>query len=273
MFEKVSFMLDMELPFSFLKYKLKENMKTISSSQNEWLKSVAKLKDRKECIGRGICLVETYKIVKECLNKGIVNEVILTRTQYEKQGEIHTKLTIIEDNLANKLSNTNATDGVFAIVTIPQHKKGTSDKILVLDHLQDPSNLGAIIRTAYACNYKTIYLLGSVFPYSAKVVRSSMGYVFDIHLKDVAITDIKAQKEKGYACYCADMNGENVFSCTSLQKKHLLIIGNEGHGVCQELRLLIDRTLSIPMANQVESLNASVSAGIMMYQINQNEGE
>lgn len=248
-------------------------MKTITSSQNEWLKSVAKLKDRKECAKRGLCLVETYKIVKECLNKGIVTEIILTRTQYQKHGELYQKLTVIEDNLGAKLSSTNATDGIFAIVTIPERKNVSSDKILVLDHLQDPSNLGAIIRTAYACDYETIYLLGSVYPYSAKVVRSSMGYVFDITLQEVTITDIKEQKEQGYACLCADMNGENVFTSKAMPKKHMLIIGNEGHGISEELRQLVDRTLSIPMANRVESLNASVSAGIMMYQINQKEGE
>lgn len=248
-------------------------MKEITSSSNEWLKNVAKLKDKKYSQMYSLCLVETYKIVKECLNKGIVKEVILTRTQYQKHGELYTKLIVIEDNLASKLSSTNATDGIFAVIAIPKQETKIGDNILVLDHLQDPSNLGAIIRTAYACDYQTIYLLGSVYPYSAKVVRSSMGYVFDIKLKEVTLADIKEQKQNGYACLCADMNGENIFTCKWVPKKHMLVIGNEGHGVSEDLFKLVDRTLSIPMGNKVESLNASVSAGIMMYQINQQKGE
>lgn len=242
-------------------------MKEITSFSNEWLKNVAKLKDKKGSKEQGKCLVETYKVVKECIEKQLVTEVIMTKSQYKKHGQLYQQQTIIEDTLATKLSTTTTTDGIFAIVTIPTHHKVKSNNILVLDHMQDPSNLGAMIRTALACDYKTIYLYNCTYPFSPKVIRSSMGYVFDIHFVNATYDDIVCLKNEGYSCLCADMNGENVFQIKEHPARHILVIGNEGHGVSKELLSLVDKTLSIPMENHVESLNASVSAGIMMYQL------
>lgn len=245
-------------------------MKIITSSQNEWLKSVAKLNQKSYSKEKDLCLVETYKIVKECLGKNIVQYVIMTQSQYQKLGLLYPKTYVIQDNLATKLSQTTTTDGIFAVVSIPHKKMKDVDNILVLDHLQDPSNMGAIIRTAYACDYKTIYLWNCVYPYTTKVVRSSMGYVFDIDIVQCDKPMLENMKRKGYHFLCADMQGEDIFTINNFPKKHMLFIGNEGHGISHEIQKMMDSTVSIPMCNGVESLNASVSAGIIMYQIKTN---
>ncbi len=241
-------------------------MKTITSTQNEWIKDVVKLKDKKYSKQSNTCLVETYKIVKECLTKGIVNCVMMTQEKYDKYGDIFSNMVVVTDQIATKLSSTTTCDGVFAIVNIP-NIQSTSQSILVLDHIQDPSNMGAIIRSACACNYTTIILLDCTYPYLPKTIRSSMGYVFDMHFIDADSTILHQYQQQGYTLYSADMGGEDIFHQTSIPSKHILVIGNEGNGVSPEVKTMVDKVISIPMENGVESLNASVSASILMYEM------
>ena len=138
---------------------------------------------------------------------------------------------------------------------------------MVLDNLQDPSNLGAIIRSAMAFDFKSIIMLNGVYPYSAKVIRSSMGYVFDINIisyNNAELIDF-LQKNK-YNLVSADMSGIDL---KEFKPKFPLavVIGNEGNGVSSELKQLSTQIVKIPMNNGVESLNAGVSASIIMYKL------
>ena len=241
-------------------------MKTITSVQNEWIKNVVKLKDKKYSRQTSTCLVETYKIVKECLAKGIVNCVMMTQEKYDKYGDIFSNMVVVTESIASKLSSTTTHDGVFAIVDIPK-VKSSSATILVLDHIQDPSNMGAIIRSACACNYTTIILLDCTYPFLPKTIRSSMGYVFDMHFIEGDIDTLRQYQKQGYTLYSADMNGENIFTKESIPSQHILVIGNEGNGLSQEVKAMVNEVVSIPMENGVESLNAIVSESILMYEM------
>lgn len=161
---------------------------------------------------------------------------------------------------------------VFAVAKIPQANKTNSQNVLVLDKIQNPDNLGAIIRSAVATNFVTIYAIESVDLYNEKTLRSSMGNVFKVNFIKTDYQHINSLL-KGYQVCIADMQGENIFKLNSLQKNVALVIGNEGNGVSEQMRKLCNKKISIPMQNNVESLNASVSAGIIMYQIIDKQGE
>ena len=159
-------------------------------------------------------------------------------------------------------------DGVFAIANIPNIDDSILDysKCVILDRIQDPSNLGAIVRSAVAFGYKTILSINSVYPFSAKAIRSSMGYVFDVDFIDVSIDElIKIKNNHNITILSADMVGENIDNIDKPNFNYSIVIGNEGGGISQEIIDVTDKFISIPMQNNVESLNASVSASLIMY--------
>jgi len=138
--------------------------------------------------------------------------------------------------------------------------------ILILDQVTDPQNIGAIIRSACAFGYNTIFAVNSVYPYSYKAIPSSMGYIFDVNYIDTTYDElIKIKNDNIITFISADMDGEIIDTPASIKENFAIIIGNEGQGISRELRNLSDKTFAIPMDNGVESLNASVSAGILMF--------
>ena len=152
----------------------------------------------------------------------------------------------------------------MAVVQIPETDlKAPEGDCLLLDCLQDPGNLGTVIRTANAAGYGQIYLINCTDPYSPKAVRASMGGIFRVTLYRADRDEI-FNILKGVPLICADMNGENIFEFTPPQK-FCLCIGNEGSGISDEVSARADFTVKIPMRATCESLNAAVSAGIAMY--------
>ena len=118
--------------------------------------------------------------------------------------------------------------------------------------------------------YDNIYLVDSVYPYSYKVVRSSMGYVFDINLIYVSYDELSKLKETdNFKIIVADMDGKDLSSVCKIQDNYAIVIGNEGNGISSTMLDMADMVVSIPMQNGVESLNASVSASIIMYKLNE----
>jgi TrmH family RNA methyltransferase len=136
---------------------------------------------------------------------------------------------------------------------------------LLLDGVADPSNVGAIIRTAVASGYKEVFLTSECADaFSPKAVRSSMSGVFRAKVMRGELGEILSVID--CPIVVADMGGENVFE-RKIQGKFCLVIGNEGRGVSDSLKTKADIIVSIPMQNDMESLNASVSAGILMYNL------
>ena len=248
-------------------------IKEITSLTNPTVKFTNSLKDKKECLNNNLCFVEGEKIVLDLISKGIKpNRLFIEESKLEKYNDLIEKyeniIYKISQPVAKKLSDTVTNPGIFGLFNLPKQKEfDFNNKFLIIDNLQDPSNLGAIIRSAVAFGFNNIVSINSVFPYLPKVIRSSMGYVFDINFINMTIADLENQKKiTPFQLVSANLHGVDVKDAV-LDNNFGLIIGNEGNGVSKSLQNLSDVTVTIPMQNNVESLNASVSASILMYNL------
>lgn len=239
----------------------------ITSKNNELIKDVLKLKNKKQSKEKGLCVVESIKLITELYEKGLLEYIFVTKDKFDLVKNFSsTKIEVISDNIATSISDAITTDGVIAICRIPQNKDIQYNRCLILDRIQDPTNIGAIIRSAKAFGFNTIFAINSVYPYSFKCIRSSMGHIFGVNYIECDYQYLaQLKKSQRIKFISADMGGIDVSNFNRNNENIALIIGNEGSGVCDELFQLSDMTIAIPMENDVESLNASVSAGIIMY--------
>ncbi len=241
----------------------------IKSTQNALIKYALTIKDKKGVVKYGECLVETEKLVKDLLASNHNVSTILCAEKFaDKFKDITSnfkgKTYYISAEICRLLTDSVTPSGIFAFVKVPQPKAVTQSNFLVLENLQDPTNLGALIRSAVAFGFKNIYTIGGVFPYSYKVIRSSMGYIFDVNIIPTTLQELN---KLNLPIYVGDMSGEDVGNVAPSSKPFGVAIGNEGQGVTKELKALATQLVKIPMQNGVESLNASVSGGILMYNL------
>ncbi|MBR2468030.1 MAG: RNA methyltransferase [Clostridia bacterium] len=248
-------------------------IKEITSINNPTVKFTTSLKDKKDIVANNVCLVEGEKIVVDLINSGSkLSRLFVEEKKIDKFADLISKFENqtykITEQVAKKMSDTVTNPGIFAIFELPKKKDfDFNDKFLVIDNLQDPSNLGAIIRSALAFGFKNIVSINSVFPYLPKVIRSSMGYVFNVNFYNMTIEQLSQSKtDFDFKLVSANLNGNNLNEI-QIDGVYGLIIGNEGNGVSKALQSLSDITVTIPMQNNVESLNASVSASIIMYNL------
>ena len=139
---------------------------------------------------------------------------------------------------------------------------------IILDGIQDPGNMGTIVRTAIASGYSDIYLISCVDPFSPKAVRSSMSGVYFANFHKCSYDELFVAISN-LELIIADFGGENLFGYQP-KSKFALAIGNEGNGISQTLKERANTVLTIPMDSKVESLNASVASAIMMYELKSN---
>lgn len=241
----------------------------ISSKENDLIKLCNKIKQKKHSKEMGLALVETIKLINQLYLKNKLTYILVVEDKFDLVKDYKKcNVVVISRCIAEYLADSVTTDGVFGICKITPNTTPDFSRCLVLDRLQDPSNLGAIIRSAYAFGFSTIFAIDSVYPYSFKGIRSSMGYVFDIDYIDLDLSELNEYRQKyNLSLVVADMSGEIIDDFKPQNKNIALVIGNEGRGVCRELMTMADATVRIPMQNDVESLNASVSAGIIMFNL------
>ena len=238
----------------------------ITSLNNEHIKELCKLNDKKERDKTGLFLIETKHLVLEAFKEGIIKELILEKDEIFP---LPVPITYTTKAILKKLSNTNTPPNVMAVVE-KRKEEAIKEKILILDKIQDPGNLGTIIRSAMAFNIDTVVLSkDTVDLYNPKVVRATQGMLFHINVirRDI-IPFIKELKEQDYKIIgTKTTNGKDVKEA-SIYSHFALIIGNEGNGMSSEVDNLCDEYLYIKMNENCESLNAAVAASILMYEIN-----
>ena len=238
----------------------------ISSVDNIKIKEIRKLKQNKYSKENKLFLVETQHLVKEAYNAGILKEVIKLDSN---SNNYEVNEIIVTDNVMKTLTSMPSIPSVIGICTYIEDSKNLGDKIVILDNVQDPGNIGTIIRTAVAFNYDTIVLSSnSVNKYNEKVIRASQGMLFKINIieKDL-IEFIPKLKEQGYDVYGTNViNGINIKEVNK-SNKHAFILGNEGNGVSTEVENLVDKNIYIDINEHCESLNVGIAGAIIMYEM------
>lgn len=258
-------------------------MQVISSKDNRIIKEAASLSEKKYRDELESFLVEGPNIVKEAMQQGGRVRFIFTLAGTESD-EIKEILSEAEaQNLAvyeltsdvfAKVTQTNTPQAIVAVMKKRQIQEQeffetVSDKnILVLDRLQDPGNVGTVIRTAEAMGFGGLMVLkGTADVYQPKVVRSAAGSLlrFPVLFANTAAECMEILERNNKKIYATAMNGKECVCDANLKSDVAIVIGNEGNGVCKEL-LEKASTLSIPMQGQTESINAAISAAIVMYE-------
>lgn len=239
----------------------------ITSLNNDHIKELCKLNVKKYRDESDSFLIETKHLVLEAYKEGIIKELILEKDEIFP---LDVPITYVTKPILKKISNTESPSNVMAVVSKRKESKEIGEKILILDHIQDPGNLGTIIRSAVAFNIDTIVLSkDTVDLYNPKVVRANQGMMFHINIivRDT-VSFIKELKEKDYKIIGTKVtNGKDVKDA-SIYSHFALVIGNEGKGISNEVDELCDEYLYIKMNDSCESLNASVAASILLYEIN-----
>ena len=255
-------------------------MQIITSKDNELIKHVRKLKDKKYRDEYNEYVVEGIKIVEEAVKENVKIKHIIICNDTTKTYEIPTHIMLeiakyeciyVTDKIFNLITQVTNPQGIMAIIEKNSKENEidyTQDIILALDDVQDPGNLGTILRTADSIGLNQIVVSkGTADAFNSKVVRSTMGAIFRIKIIETQdlIRTIKEMKKHHFKLMVTSLQTENSIYDINFNKK-IIVIGNEANGVSKEIQDMADEKAKIPMLGRTESLNASVAAGIVMYE-------
>ena len=259
-------------------------MQKITSKDNSLIKHLKKLKEKKYRDEYGEYIVEGIKIIKEAFeNKANIKQIVVCDgCDNSELIEKHLKYEMakydfiyVPQNIFKMISDVENPQGVLAVIGMPSNEeiKIDEDIILALDDIQDPGNLGTILRTADSVGLKQILVSkGTADIYNPKVVRSTMGAIFRvkaIECEDLKQT-LKELQAKDYKVMCTSLKAKkNIYQVN--YKKKVIVIGNEANGVSKEILNLADEKVIIPMLGKTESLNAAVATGVILYEYVRNK--
>ncbi len=252
-------------------------MKRITSAQNEYIKKITKLTSKKHREEQGLFVAEGEHLIEMLINSDyVIDSIVMSDGYFEKNSsDFDDKTVVVPDSIFEKISDTKSPQGVMALVRIPENTYSLEcGRYIYCDNLQDPGNVGTIIRTADAFSFDGVILSkGSADVYSSKVIRSAQGSVFNIKvITDADITLLKEAKAKGFSITSTALSGESVdVKSMKSANAHIFVIGNEGSGVTAEILSMSDEIAHIKMSGKAESLNAAVAASILMYEVSCRE--
>mgnify|MGYP004608957781 CR=1 FL=1 len=255
-------------------------MQRITSKDNEFIKHVKKLKDKKYRDINNEYIIEGVKLVAEAIQEKVNIKQIILCDDCEKSDYIPKELMYeiakynciyVTEKLFKYLSEVQQPQGILAILEKNNNKTEIdyqTDIIVALDDVQDPGNLGTILRTVDSIGLKQILVSkGTADCYNPKVVRSTMGAIFRINIiecEDLEKT-LKEIKKHKFKIMVSSLQTDNSIYDVDYNKK-VIIIGNEAKGVEKDIQDLADEKVKIPMLGKTESLNASVATGIILYE-------
>lgn len=249
----------------------------IESKDNAKIKNAAKLaKDAKLRSENGVFFASTPKVVMDILAAGFVAEsLFFTQAEYEKYSHklIGQNVYIISDAVNQKLSEDKTSQGVFGIFkmqTADIDKIFAADKLIILEDIQDPGNMGAIMRTALAFGYENIVVSTKCADiYSPKVLRSSMtaSVKLNVYKADNIPNLVKELGAKGFSTVATCLENSKELGSEKISLPVAVLIGNEGNGLSADTIAASTHKVKIPMSDKIESLNAAVSAGVMMWEL------
>lgn len=256
-------------------------MQIISSKDNEQIKYVKKLKEKKFRDETHEYIIEGIKLIREAIEENVtIKTIIICEDCVEGENAIEQSLLYeiakynciyVKRKIFQLLTDVMTPQGIMAVVEQGDNNDAIDyhqDIILALDNIQDPGNLGTILRTADSANLKQIILTKETAdPYNPKVVRSTMGAIFRMNIITTNSLEktLKEIQKHHFEVVATSLETENSIYDIDYQKK-VIVIGNEAKGVSRDIQNLADKKVKIPMLGKTESLNASVAAGIMIYE-------
>ena len=257
-------------------------MQQISSAHNEKIKRLRSLQQKKFRREDGCYLIEGRRLVSEAVLRGAeILSVVVAQERAENFEELlaqtrQAEQLCVPEAVFRTLCLTEAPEGIAACVKMRCEPAAEEDSpfVLLLDGLQDPGNLGTILRTANACGIREVYLSGNcVEVYNPKVVRSAMGALFSLRFREDCNLPqtVERLRNAGRTVIGTALSGEDYYRA-SFSGKLALVIGNEGNGVSDEVLARCSRTVKLPVSPDAESLNAAVAAGILMYDLKYRQG-
>ncbi|WP_069997323.1 TrmH family RNA methyltransferase [Cellulosilyticum sp. I15G10I2] len=251
---------------------------SVSSMQNPIIKSILQLQKKKTVRRKeNLFIVEGIRSIQEIPANYQVRYLITTpELALPKTPALEEKkCLVVTEEVYKAISDTTTPQGAMAVVEMPVTKLTDQnfDKrgmYLLLENIQDPGNLGTIIRTAHAFGVKAIFITkGSVDLYSPKVVRATMGSLFHlpIYIDYEAEDYITHLKQAKIPLYVTALEEAQPIYDIRFEKKMTIVIGNEGNGVSETVKQMADYKMMIPMPGGSESLNASIAASICIYEV------
>lgn len=239
-------------------------VKEITSVNNSYIKELNKLKIKKYRDELGKFLVEGYHLVEEA--KGTL-EKILTCEKINEDDFPSVEIIHVTKEIIEKLSETKSPQGIIGVCLIEKAKKPESELILALDGIQDPGNMGTIIRSAISFGATDIILSkDSVDIYNEKVLRATQGGIFKVNIiRDDLVRCLNNLKKEGYKVIATALKDAKSIDNIKKDGKIVLVMGNEGNGISDEVLQISDERAYIPI-NEMESLNVAVACGICLYE-------
>ena len=246
----------------------------ISSKENNIIKEVKRLKEKKYRNEKYI--IEGHKMIDEAIQEYVKIDIIIMTEEFANHNQKYVekinnyKFILVTENVFKELTEVKTPQGILAVVYKNEQIKidEKADYIMALDDVQDPGNIGTIIRTLDSANIKQLIVSrGTVDAYSPKVVRSTMGAIFRVQIIEVENLSetLNSLKQKGFDLVSTSLQTDKNIYDINYNKK-VVVIGNEANGVSKDIQDASDYKVKIPMMGKTESLNASVAASIMIYE-------
>lgn len=251
----------------------------ITSSSNAQVKQLIQLQKKSKIRNeQNVFIVEGIRMFQE-VPRNMVKKVYISESLYNrKKQELNLEglpVEILSDMVFSRVSDTQTPQGILCVVeqmkyTLEELWKTDAAHLMILDNLQDPGNLGTILRTAEGAGVTGVIMSREcVDIYNPKTIRSTMGSIYRLpflYAEDLPAV-IAQVKERGITVYAAHLDGRLSYDQEDYTGGSAFLIGNEGNGLREEIAQLADRWIRIPMCGKVESLNAAIAASILMFEV------
>lgn len=254
-------------------------METIQSKDNLLIKDIKKLKEKKYRNEGSKFLIEGFRFVCEALESDFeVPLVFISENAKDRWNNFNvksklqkdTKVYSVTEQILKSISSTDNPQGIVAVVNNKSISLENEQGFYILvDKVQDPGNMGTIVRTAHAAGALGVLITkGTVDTYNEKTLRSTMGSIFHIPIiQDDNLEQVQFLRSKGFKLVVSSLDTESNFYDVDLKGKTIIAVGNEGSGISKEISDVSDIKIKIPMPGGAESLNVSVAASIMMFEV------
>lgn len=235
----------------------------ITSKDNNKIKHLRKLLDKKNSLNEGLFIIEGENLVEEAIKNNLLTELFILDGV---KNRFNFDCYYVTEDVMKSISNLSSTSRIIGVSKFI-NKNNLGSRVVLLDDVQDPGNAGTIIRNAVAFNIETVvFSKKSVSPYNEKVLRSTGGMIYNIN---IVIEDLESVinelKEKGIKVYGTSLKSSISLENTPKNSEYAVVFGNEGNGISNNILNMCDKNIRIDMNDSCESLNVGVSSGIVLY--------